>query len=180
MPHFGVKFNEAAARAKAFTFSQIVVRIFCGFAAKNRAIKATGGCQGYGFASGHGAVRRGRFTPLLSLARAKIRIHADFRLPKNGLRAVFELLSFYFAKTHTLETFGIHAGTAFRPSGGFRTHGESKCRCPELPPAGIFRRRGMCYGVTCGSRSAASPPRPGRRRTRAFMDLRGPGLFFAP
>jgi hypothetical protein len=50
------------------------LRIFCGFAAKNRAIR------GYGFASGPGAVRRGRFAPLQSLS-----------LPKKDIRSCLGL-----------------------------------------------------------------------------------------
>jgi hypothetical protein len=83
-------------RASAFTVFQDFWRIFCGSAAKNRAIKATGGCQGSGFASG--ASRRGCSAPLLSLA-----------LPKNGVLP-FLGLGFCGATPQEMETAGLHAG----------------------------------------------------------------------
>jgi hypothetical protein len=100
-----------AAGAKAFTFFRSFGRIFCGCAAKNRAIKATGGCQGSGFASGpaYGVaaphpsypLRRPKAAsvPLLGLgfcfakpqeithADILSAIHADFRLSEFALRA---------------------------------------------------------------------------------------------
>jgi hypothetical protein len=42
-----------------------VGRIFCGKAAKNRAIKASGGCQGSGFASGSALRLRSPPIPVL-------------------------------------------------------------------------------------------------------------------
>jgi hypothetical protein len=65
------------------------------------------GYPGLRYRSGPGAVRRGRFAPLLSLA-----------LPKNGLHAIFGLMSFCATKTHTLEPAGLPAGhpCGFSPS----------------------------------------------------------------
>jgi hypothetical protein len=100
-------------------FFQVFWRIFCGCAAKNRAIR------GSGFASGPGAARRGRFAPLLSLARAKNGIHAVFRLSVCASRklqgmdtagilpaihADFGPGVFAARKPQELVTAGIHAG----------------------------------------------------------------------
>jgi hypothetical protein len=51
-------------------------------------------------------------------------------LPKSGLRAAFGLGFFVARKPQEMVTASLHAGTAFRPSGGCSVRNESKRRYP--------------------------------------------------